>query len=120
MELLGSDQEIEEPDTTPRKKKKNKPEFPEVDLDDAENQQANRIAHKIVDDANAFLSPTDLLGKVDMSHVTVYRDDSGKIIYKIQCLVCGKVISVNSTKYSASVVNFKRHFDTFHIEKGDH
>lgn len=119
LELLGSDQEIEEQAKTPPKKKKNKSELPEVEIDDTENQQVSRIAHKIVDDANAFLSPTDLMGKVDRSHVTAHRGDSGKIYYKIQCLICGKIISVNSTQYSASITNFKRHFETLHIEKTD-
>lgn len=101
-------QEAEETGPDPKKKKL-------VD----ENYRLNRVAEKIVQDSNALLALTVFEGKIDKSHVTVSFEPSGKISACIRCIICKQMkgISLNSTKYSACISNFKRHVTTVHFKK---
>lgn len=84
-----------------------------------ESYRLNRVAKKVVDDSNELLALTDFEGRIDKSYVSVSYEESGKISASVKCIICKRKtnISLNSTKYSACVSNFKRHLSTTHFKK---
>lgn len=85
-----------------------------------EDYRLERIAKKIIEDSNEILALTDFEKRVDRSLVTVtYDEKTEKISAKVQCVICRqkKMISLVSTKYSATISNFKRHISTSHLKK---
>lgn len=83
------------------------------------DERLNRVKNKVIQEANSLLELTDFKERVDKSNVAISYADSGNLSIKLQCVVCKprRVISINSTKYSANIANYKRHLSKCHFEK---
>lgn len=93
------------------------------DTEDAEAILAriSRVQKKVVSEVNALLELVeDLTQKIEPSNVKVeHLPATGFLAASVHCFLCKKDIKLITTKYTASITNFKGHFSRVHLKKGE-
>lgn len=107
----GNDATVEQP---PKKKIK-------IERKDKVTLLESAFTSRIIKVANDIWESIDVDKKIDKSHVTgSYDEVTRNYSAKVKCLICSKLISLNTTKYSTSMSNYKRHVTTAHLQKDKH
>lgn len=78
------------------------------------------VKHKIVAEINSLLAFTEAKAEVKLHDVRVTFCASKNLLdVSVLCVLCKKQIKLITTKYTATIANFKGHFSRVHLEKDE-